>query len=53
MKPSQALKNRIREEIRPKEREGKPSLLDILRERNRELETREGRKALLRRVKRR
>jgi hypothetical protein len=52
VKPSQALKNRIREQSKPKEGERKPSLLDILRERNRELETREGRKALLRRIKR-
>lgn len=52
MRPSQALKNRIIEESKRKEVEKKPSLLDILRERNREMDTREGRGVLLRRIRR-
>ncbi len=53
MKPIQALKSRIREETKHEEIERKPGLIDILRERNRDLEVRELRRALLRRVGRR
>ena len=53
MKPIQALKSRIREESKDAEVEKEPSLLDVLRERNRGLEVREHRRALLRRIGRR
>jgi len=52
MKPQQALKNRIREESkRTQDNEEKPDLLDILRKRNRELEVRESRRVLLKRIR--
>ena len=50
MRPAQALKSRIREDTKQGEVEKKPSLLDILRKRNRDLEIREHRRALLRRL---
>lgn len=53
MKPIQALKSRIREESKDAEVQKEPSLLDVLRERNRGLEVREHRRALLRRIGRR
>ena len=51
MKPQEALKNRIRQESEHIQNEEKPDLLDILRKRNRDLEVRESRRALLRRIR--
>ena len=50
MRPTQALKSRIRKYTKQGEEEKRPSLLDILRKRNRDLEVREQRRVLLRRV---
>ena len=51
MRPAQALKSRIKEESQHKEVEGTPSLLDVLRKHNRELEIPESRRVLLKRIR--
>jgi hypothetical protein len=50
MRLAEVLKSRIREESKRKDAEKKPSLLDVLRDRNRDLEVREHRRALLKRI---
>jgi len=50
MRPVQALKSRIEKESKHKQVEGKPSLLDTLQRRNREIELRRQRRSLLRRT---
>ena len=50
MEPTQALKKRIEEESKSVENKEKPTLLDILHQRNRELQVRKHRALLLRRL---